>query len=286
MADPCTVTIDVGRALQQTIALALRRRYPAKASVSALRAFSTLGEGGTSSFEEPNVELVPVGAVIYSWSATSTAADDGSAVIRPADRGSLPGRWLKTTSTSTSGYLAVVRIYEGEDGEEPSLVKLSGQTPWVQVIFRGETPDKQSQIPGAFYRLMMEFEIRAGSRSLRGGNEALLGSAISDEASADPGVERIIGDVRQAIVWGDDLGLPEIVDFCYPGAHGKVLEDAGERYFVHKLMVRVPATVRFEDADGEDVALSELALQFSQVAPDGTTTNDVNPDDPDIVPAA
>lgn len=293
--NPHTATTDVERALQSTIALKLRRRYPAVATIAALRAWATVGgeedTGLSSNFDDAFVELVPVTAsgAVYSWSAVSTATDDGAAVVCPTDRvaGSLPGRWLVTTSTSTAGYADAVRIYEGESAEEPFLIRMAARIPSIGIMWKGErNPDKESQIPGAFYRVVMDFEIWASSRNLRRGNEASLGSLVTGEAAEDPGVMRIIGDLR-ACLGGSDLGLTDGIDYVYLGAHSKVVEDLGEGLFIHSLAIRIPATLRFEDEDGdyEIPDPSGLRLQGQRVAEDGETLVDINPGDPDLIPA-
>lgn len=286
--DPRTATIDVERALQSTIAIGLRRRYPAVADLAALRAWPTLGGGGTSSLDESIVELVPVTAgAVYLWDATAAGADDGDATIKPTDRGtSLPGRWLKTASTSTSGYLNAVRIFEGEDSEEAIMDRTLGTAPAVMVRWLGETPDKVGQIVGSVYRLPMEFELWVASRNLRRGNEALLGSRVAGEADEDPGVLRMVGDLR-VLLAGSDLGLTDGVDMTMIGAHRPKMQSMTEGQFIHALSLRVMATLRIRDADGEDVVIPDpagLLLQHQQVAPDGVTLNDINPDDPDQVP--
>ncbi len=285
--DSRTATIDVERAMQATIALALRRRYPAVADVAALRAFHTLVEG-SSSLDDAVVELISItGGAVWKWSASSTAADNGTSVIAPTDRtnGALPGRWLITSSTSTDGYLTAVRIFEGEDSEEAIMTRLLAVAPSVMVVWRSEEPDKQSQLPGAYYRVWMNFEIWCASRNLRRGNEALTGSSISDEADADPGVLRIVGDVR-GVLAGSDLGLPDGIDYCYPGTHRPKIQSLTEGQFVHSLAVRLAATLRFYDAAGESVPAADIAigLQPQLVKDDGATLQTINPGDPDQVP--
>src|SRR4051812_3386644 len=115
--DVTTATTQIEVALRDTVALGLRRQYPALASVAALRAWSTLGESGTSNFDDVNVELVPAPATsaVYRGNATSLQADDGALAIAPADRVGvgIPGRWLKTSVAVGAGFLLAVRLYEG-----------------------------------------------------------------------------------------------------------------------------------------------------------------------------
>src|SRR5438876_9401627 len=111
--DVTTATAQIEVALRDTIALGLRRQYPALATVAALRAWPTLGPSGTSNFDDVNVELVPVTATstVYRWNATSTAADDGVDTIAPTDRtaGAFAGRWLKTSVAVGAGGRPAVR---------------------------------------------------------------------------------------------------------------------------------------------------------------------------------
>ena len=248
-------------ALRDTLALALRRRYPAEPNVAALRVRQTLGASGTSLLDETNVELVPVAGTppaVYRWSATSAAADNGDTTIAPADRltAHLPGRWLKTSAVLDGGFLDAVRLYEGEDTEELILDKVLGAVPSCLVVWRGEDHALKSVQPGALYEFPVDFEIWVSSRSLRSGNEALLGSPIADEAAADPGILNAIGRVKKVLA-GSDLGIGPGVDYVQLGAHLPKLQSLSERQFVHALKIRVKASLHIPDAPGEDVPLDQ-----------------------------
>lgn len=258
-----TASTQVELALRDTIALALRHRYPSVASVAALRARATLGASGTTLFDETNVELLPVDGtppIVYRWNATSLASDDGDAVVAPTDRtnAQLPGRWLKTSAALAGGFLDAVRLYEGEDTEELILDKVLGVIPSCLVVWRGEDHTLKSVQPGALYEFMLDFEVWVSSRSLRGGNEALIGSPIADEAALDPGILNAVGRVKK-VVAGSDLGLGPGVDFVQLLGHQPKLQSLSERQFVHALRLRVKASLHIPDADGEDVPLDTPA---------------------------
>ena len=255
-----TGTTQIEVALRDTIALALRRRYPAVANVAALRAWSTLGEGGSSSLDETNVELLPVGTTVYRWYATSTEHDDGAGVIAPADRvaARLPGRWLRTTAAADAGFLDAVRLYEGEDTEDMILQRVLGVIPSCLIIWRGEEHRLKSVQPGALYEFPVEFEVWISSKNMRRGNEALLGSPIADEADRDPGVLNAIGQLKKVLA-GSNLGQPG-VDFVELHGHTPKLQSLSEGEFVHALKITVRAAIHIPDDPGEDVPLEPGAL--------------------------
>jgi hypothetical protein len=87
--------------IRDTVLLGLGRRAASVPDVTSLRAFVTQGETGTA-LDDDSLAVIVVGGVAtasYRFSKESTAADDGSAVVKPLDvLGS--GRWLRWTSTT------------------------------------------------------------------------------------------------------------------------------------------------------------------------------------------
>jgi len=256
--DVTTATCQIEIGLRDTIALALRRRYPAVADVAALRAQSTLGASGTSSLDDTNVELVPVTAssTVYRWDAPTMASDDGDTVVAPDDRVArgLPGRWLKTAARIDGGFFDAVRLYEGEDTEEMVLEKVLGAVPSCLVVWRSEDHRLRSVQPGALYDFPVDFEIWVSSRNLRLGNDALLGSTVADEVAFDPGILNAVGRVKKVLA-GSNLGLGDGVDYVQLGPHVPKLQSLSEGQFVHALKIRVKASIHIPDEPGEDFPL-------------------------------
>ena len=265
-----TAASQIEVAIRQVIAFALRARKPVVADAAALRAVPTLGTSATTSIVDEQIELRPVtslGACVQ-FDNFSTAADNGTSVIKPTDRTG-PGRWLLTTASLTgglpglsapsAGYLKAVRLYQGESTVTEIIARLGGSfSPSVLIKWIGEDHAYAGGDPGGLYKYRPQFEIWAYSTNLRSGNEALLGSSVPSEAAIDPGVNRIIGDLK-VILGGSSLGNLDGVDFAQIGRSTPLLETLSQRHFLHKLALTVYATVQNPDTD--DVTPTELTIQ-------------------------
>lgn len=265
-------TIEIG--LVQTIALAMRKRLPAVADIAALRALATVGASGTSAINAEMVTLRPVTATgaVYQFAGYSMATDDGVNVVKPTDRTGA-GRWTLTTSTSTTGVLEAIRLYEGDEDTDSLLTKLFAKTPTVVVRWMGDEDQKPSVTPGALYRLVCDFEIWAISRNYRSDNSAILGSGIASEAAADPGVNRLIGQLKKALA-GSDLALSPGVDYVQIYRTRKVIQSLAERRFIHALSIKVFATDHLPDTADQFVTAPDtdalnLQLQLANTDENG-----------------
>ena len=240
---------------------ALRRRLPAAADIIALRSMVTRGAGTGYARRDDDSVYVAAKGVCYEWSTASTAADDGDLVIAPTDAG-VTGRWLKGPSKVQSGYLADVRLYEGEQSEDELLDRLLGQRPAVAIRWLGADHVPQSQVSGSLYKYKNDFELWVASSNYRGSAlpEAVVGSAIAAEAARDPGVNAILGDLKKALAGktGEELGQPGIA-YAEIGREQPVYRSLSERLFVFSLALRVHATVQNQDDDLE--TLDRLMLQ-------------------------
>ena len=255
-----TATQQLEIALQQFIAFAMRARLATVANVAALRAVATVDLNGGSTIADEITSLVPVTAeaVCFLWDGYNLGTDDGVNVIQPTDRPASGGRWLRTTAALTGGYLQAVRIYQGETTLDEITAKLLGQAaPAVLVKWIEDDHRYGGGDPGGVYKYVPTFELWASSKNLRADNSALIGSRIATEAAADPGVHRIIGDLK-VLFAGPNLGI-DSVDFCQIGKSSPVLQQLSERRFIHKLVVKVYATLQNPDLD--DVTPSEMTLQ-------------------------
>lgn len=124
--------------------------------------------------------------------------------------------------------------------------------------------------------LPMDFEIWASSRSFRRDNEALLGSGVADERARDPGIRKIIGDLKKLLA-GSTLGLEPGVDFVQIGTHTQKVQSLSEAEFTDVLRIRVLASVQIPDEPGEDyepppAGALYLQRQFAERDADGTVT--------------
>lgn len=241
-----TALSQIEVALQRAILLAFGTRT-IHATAAALRtAFAS------SKLHHNQVAYVTAIGYAFTFDRFSTSTDDGTTVLRPSDNPTA-GRWLVSTSTTSTGYLKAVKLYEGEVSEENMLTWLFGQVPSAIVVWEGEQYETKSMIPGALYRYSPEFSIWACSRNLRGEKQGALGAYASgpltaSEQTTDPGVNRIIGDLRFALA-GQDLDQ-DGVDWCEILGSDRVLSSSTmERGHVYRLRVKVYASLHNTDRD-------------------------------------
>jgi len=235
-----TALSQIEVALQRTILLAYGARTT-HADAAALRAALT-----STKIHHNQIAYVTSLGLAFYFDRFSTSTDDGTTVIRPSDNPSA-GRWLVSTSAVTSGYLKAVKLYEGEVSEDQMLAWLFGQVPSAIIVWEGDRYEVKSVVAGALYRYVPEFSIWACSRNLRGEKQGALGAyasgpLVASEQTTDPGVNRIIGDLRYALA-GSALGQ-DGVDWVEIVSADRVLSSATtERGHVYRLRVRVYATL-------------------------------------------
>lgn len=251
-----TALTQIEIALLQTIANALQSRLTL-ATNAALKALPSASRPTTESGGER--AYVTATGRVWQWSRYSTATASSSVLV--PDDAPTAGRWLLTTSTNPTGYLKAIRLYDGEPSEEKVLVWLFGQVPSVIIEWEGEEyVAKSGGSPGALYWYEPRFSIWAISRNLRGEKQGAIGSAIASEAVADPGVNRIIGDLRRYLA-GSDINQTGVA-YCEILSSDRVLSSAtAERGHVYKLGVKVRATLHntvADDADNPATALDRI----------------------------
>lgn len=237
-----TSLTTVEQALWLQLLLAYGKRLPVAATVAALRtAYTSPGRSPS------DLVYVTAAAYAYRWSRYSTAADDGDAVIKPSDNPTA-GRWLKTTSTVTSGYAQTVRVHPDEDAYENFLIRGRGQRPSLHVVWLGETKVSRSLTVGALYVSRSRYAIRALSQSLRDNAEAAVGSEIAAEAAVDPGAHTLIGDLEDNLA-GSTLSTTG-VHRIELGPMTRTTTALGGRSLVESVEITVFSTVHRPDTDG------------------------------------
>jgi hypothetical protein len=202
---------------------------------------------------------------VYRWSAASTAAHAPPNVVQP--QAAPPnGRWLRVTSPSTfgpnlnaplhsrqTGYVRWVRLYQGPDTLDDQQVGVDGQTPALLIHWVGDRPEARSNRPGALYWNVHDFQVQCLSSCLRPPPATRWGSPIPAELAQDPGLHRLMGDVRYLLA-GVDVGEPGI-ESIEIGAGAIVDEDLEERLHVGQVQVLVRTSWRIPDEDLADMAL-------------------------------
>lgn len=262
--------LDITTALTQ-IEVALRDRIrfaygvrPVVANFTALRAVSS------QSVNINSLRYVTSAGKAFAWYRFSTAADDGSTTIRPSDVASdKPGRWIATTSTASTGYLKAVELYEGESDAAAIIGRLNGIKPAVVIVFDGGDHQVRSQIPGALYDYRPSFRLWCVSSNLRPAHETAVGSAVASEAAADPGTNRIIGDLKKLLA-GSSLSMVG-VRWVEIGPEERAFTSLADRLMVYSLRITVLASLDNPNNSADDVAITSMWAQKGVVVLNGET---------------
>lgn len=242
----------IENALRSTLLLAYRARLGAAATVTALRTRPSLAN------DDESLVFVAAANRTYRFSPSSTAADDNDVVIKPADRGTKPGRWLKTTSTVTAGYLRRCTLFEGRDDEQAIEERLLSAHPALLISYEKTNWQNKSLRPGAILLGTLEFTILVASKNMRGETESRQGSPFGTESDVDPGTAAMLGDVRSVLTSYDmdaPFGLAGIGSILLVEEE-PIVESLDGRLFVEELKFTVSATVT-PDADTSVVALDD-----------------------------
>lgn len=266
-----TANTQVEQALQTAILLGMGRRLTV-ADATALAAIPSAG------VKHDALAFVTASGYAWRFDRYSTAAAS-STVIVPAD-GPAAGRWIRTASTSASGYLKAANLYDGEPDEGDILEWLFGQVPSVVVVWDGDDYEpKSGGSPGALYRVPMRFSIWAISRNLRGEQQGITGSQLAGEAAADPGVYRIVGDLRRYLA-GSALNQAGVNYVEILSADRVISSRTKNRGHVYRLAVKVYCTIHntvADDADNPAHALDRIDATYlwaQGVGADGATVGE------------
>jgi hypothetical protein len=264
-------------ALIDTISIALRKRGPVAATETALAALPTLGPSSTGSLIDGEPRYVTGTGLCFQWREFSTATPAAGSVVRPTDRSSKPGRWLVSASTivgpdgtelrsATAGYLKAVVPYQGERNEEEWDARIWGRRPAVLIQYAGESSEQVSNLRGAIKEKYYRFAIWGVSFNARPSTEALIGSSVAAEASADPGVITILSDLEDLLdgLTGAEMGVDGI-DHLRLGDVEPMIEDLAHRQFVWSVPLDVRCTVGKEDRPSR--VLIDLAYAQGQHPP-------------------
>lgn len=216
----------------------------------------------------------------YLFARYSSAAASGTSVYVPTDAPAR-GRWLITSSTSATGYVKAVELYEGAVDPQEILTRFRGARPGVMIQYDGDEWTNPSVIAGSFYRNDYRFRLYCVASNLRPEHQSLTGAGITGvgiaaEQAVDPGVNQLTGDVARVLAGStlDDtpgIRYVEIKDRRRetPPINEKSLAD---RLVVYSLDVVVYASVENRESDGLTLDLSSFAVTRALANPDGTTT--------------
>jgi len=236
-----TARTSIERGIIDVLSLAYQTRLPVVADVTALRAVVS------KSTPPDAIRFVTNKGFCYRFKRFATGADDGDLIIQPTDVTTGNGRWLKTTSTVTSGYLKQIQLYNDSADVEAILERLLGQRPSALVVWTSTDEKPKSVSPGALYQSKYFFDIWIFCTSLREDGEALEGSGRADELAKDPGVNAILGDVKSVLA-GNGLGVTGVT-YTEILKEEPILTDLSQRTAVQKVSVVVYASVHQPDTD-------------------------------------
>lgn len=294
--DVRTAQTALETAIRDAVVYALKKRLPAVASVAALRAVPSLSTSGSGlSMRDPDdlINIVVGGAVTraYRWSKTSTAADNGTTVVKPSDLTSQPGRWLAWTSplriTLTVGGAsqALHEIQGGvlervvfldkavDESEMENFIK--GAAPAVAVDARGDTPEDMDQNTGWRWDTTFDFTLYVVDENLRDSREAAQGSQVSGDTHS-PGVNAIDGWL-QALFGGTQLYLAlDGVRNVRLGAGTNWYSKLSTRRVIRTRAIAVLATVQLPPGSSDSGAMQELDLQQQMATLD--SSGEADPD--------
>lgn len=257
-----TLLTEVEGGLLRIIRLALGWRHPAVANLAALAARSVA--------ELPDLALVYVTAsgTCFEWDAASQAAANGTTIIASTTLApSARGRWLQVNTALTygaggtnlgkkqSGYLRTVESYACDDGPEAAIERVNSSYPSTLVQFTGDEVESLSNIPGALYRCVLNFKLLIFSQNLRPSPSATMGPRDPTEAADDPGVYRIIGDLRRVLHGvAFDNGIADVERIAVGGSE-LGFEDLDRRVYVWLLDLKVRASYQITDEDLVDATI-------------------------------
>lgn len=266
---------EIEQALVRALRLGLCERLTFADTIEA-RAFNGLGPSGTHRIPTDRLAYVTGAGYAYEWSPTSTATDgggSGSAVIKPSDIApSAPGRWLRTSSTVSSGYIKAVNYWQGETARQEFQSRIYAAQPSVAVVWEGSDHRSRSTIPGAIYDYPVTFSVWCVDNNLRPNYQAMFGPTHTGD-SAHPGVISILGDVKSVLadenkktyIAGSTtsgiLGLGGGVKVVQLGAEAMEDADLAERVMVLSLSVTVVASVENPDEASEHFTATSVYMQ-------------------------
>jgi hypothetical protein len=266
-----TSITTVERALIDALSLGYQIRYPT-ANVAALASIPSVGAG--NAIIDQALRFVATEGVCYRWRELSTNVDAPPYVILPRDRpANSRGRFERCASTVTfgpnyqrpvhrepTGYAKAVQLWQGDEGTEAGRERVLGQSPAFLVRWAGDELTMAGPTPRSIHECDMPFEVWCWARNNRAQRQALEGSTYAGE---EPGLFRMMGDVRYLLA-GSDLGLSPGVRYVDIQGHGDIIEeDLRERSFIGVVPITVKASLNIPDEDLID--LREVCVQFQQM---------------------
>lgn len=206
----------VGRALVQVIALAHRaamRTYDGQ-PIETEADLAALPSKLFDTNDDAAPDLVRVGQQdgnIWAWYRYSTAQPETGICVRPNDVAEdAPGRFIKQRLPIGIGcgsvrYLGHVEYCADQLPPNMLIDRCRGKFPALFVSLVGDDISKHETQTYRYHRIEAEYRIRVVSANWHGGVQARLPGPSEAGQDGDPGTQRIIGDVRQVLIYDNRL---------------------------------------------------------------------------------
>lgn len=191
---------------------------------------------------------------------------ESSTVVRPLDVARAdPGRWVLQTlpigaDCGTHRYLAHCEYLADQVDNRRLTVPDRNKTPALFVSLQSDELEEHSQTL-AFHRYVATYRLRVMSANFHGGVQARFQSPDPVDLASDPGTQRILGDLRRALVHDNTLQRTLGVTKVSLGGLRPLYERSRERTLVDSITVRVIGYVNTPNAPCEVVAPWRMWLQ-------------------------
>ena len=260
---------QIEQALHRVLRWKLLALRATVADLPALRALSTQASGANGTPEFTPVFVTSTGTR-WEWISSSLVADDGVSTVKPTDVAvTAAGRWIATTSTTQTGYLAAVNYWQGETRKKEFQARILASRPSIAIVWESADNTERSTVPGAIYDYPCRFSIWCVDENLRDGYQAIFGSAYTYDAN-HPGAIAILGDVKKTLadenkrqvgagsVTCNALDFAGGVKVIVIGAEDVEDADLAERVIVLSLGVEVIGSVENPDAAAEHQTITSV----------------------------
>ena len=258
--------------------------------MAALRAVITQGQTGPILHDDNLAALVALTTTSYRWNSQSTAADNGTTVIRPLDAPA-QGRWLLWTSPLriattiggnssllheiTSGPLERVIVLDRNMSEEEINSLIFGQIPSVVIEATDDDPEDLTQATGNRWDTQYHFTVSTIAQNLRDRRQAAQGSTFIGEQTL--GANKIDGLI-QALLGGTQIyAVVDGIRNVQIGRGYNWISEQGQRRVVRGRAFSFFATVEYPQAPNETGPVQEVVTQAELIEMDDTEQFD--PDD-------
>lgn len=204
-----------GRALVQVIALAHRMAFRSVNGqpIETIADLKALPSKLLDTNDDAAPDLARVGQQdgnLWAWYRYSRQ-DESDTCARPNDVDvTEPGRWVKQRLPIGVGcgsvrYLAHVEYCANQLTDAMLIDRCRGKFPALFVALAGDDISQHETHTYRYHRIEANYRIRVFSANWHGGTQARFGGPNDAGQDGDPGTHRILGDVRQVLIYDNKL---------------------------------------------------------------------------------